>query len=101
MNLPQGALDYFSQELAHSTQSPRSFFKAWKCGVEIAGAAWFGDGTSDGLTRAASKWDLQPNVLMIGKALGVLSSGERMFLAAMVSFYNARKGSRDAQTMWL
>ncbi|CAD0359037.1 hypothetical protein CFBP498_43150 [Xanthomonas hortorum pv. vitians] len=93
MNLPQEALDYFSQELAHSTQSPRSFFQTWKCGVEIAGAAWFGDGTRDGLNRAASKWDLQPNVLMIGKALGVLSSGERMFLAAMVSFYNARKGA--------
>lgn len=29
---------------------------------------------------------------MLNDALGVLSSGQRMFLSAMVSFYNAREG---------
>ena len=37
-------------------------------------------------------WDLRPNLLMLNDALGVLSSGQRMFLSAMVSFYNAREG---------
>ncbi|VFT10003.1 Uncharacterised protein [Pseudomonas aeruginosa] len=31
-------------------------------------------------------------MLRLNDALGVLSSGERMFLSAMVSFYNAREG---------
>jgi hypothetical protein len=31
-------------------------------------------------------------MLMLNDALGVLSSGQRMFLSAMVSFYNAREG---------
>ena len=33
-----------------------------------------------------------PDMLRLNDALGVLSSGERMFLSAMVSFYNAREG---------
>jgi hypothetical protein len=33
-----------------------------------------------------------PNILILNDALGVLSSGQRMFLSAMVSFYNAREG---------
>ena len=31
-------------------------------------------------------------MLMLNDALGVLSSGQRMFLSAMVSFYNSREG---------
>ena len=59
---------------------------------EIAGAEWFGNGTPEGLQQATSKWDLRPNILILNDALGVLSSGQRMFLSAMVSFYNAREG---------
>ena len=64
----------------------------WKRGVEIAGPQWFGDGTREGLNQAKSKWDLRPDMLRANDALGVLSSGERMFLSAMFSFYNAREG---------
>jgi hypothetical protein len=70
----------------------RRFFEAWKRGAQIAGHEWFGDGTREGLQRATTKWDLRPNMLMLNDALGVLSSGQRMFLSAMVSFYNAREG---------
>ena len=52
----------------------------------------FGDGTREGLQRATTKWDLRPKLLMLNDALGVLSSGQRMFLSAMVSFYNSREG---------
>ena len=45
-----------------------------------------------GLNQAKSKWDLRPDMLRANDALGVLSSGERMFLSAMFSFYNAREG---------
>ena len=44
------------------------------------------------LNQAKSKWDLRPDMLRANDALGVLSSGERMFLSAMFSFYNAREG---------
>ena len=72
--------------------APQAFFEAWKRGAEIAGPEWFGDGTPEGLQRAASKWDLRPKVLLLNDALDVLSGGQRMFLSAMVSFYNAREG---------
>lgn len=36
--------------------------------------------------------DLRPKLPVINDALGVLSSGQRMFLSAMASFYNAREG---------
>jgi len=94
MNLPlrQELYDQLAREDAHFSRAPQTFFEAWKRGAEIAGAEWFGDGTPEGLQRAKSKWDLRPNLLLLNDALGVLSSGQRMFLSAMVSFYNSREG---------
>lgn len=91
-SLPQDVLDLIALEDLHFSQAPEAFFQAWKRGAEIAGHEWFGDGTREGLQRATTKWDLRPNMLMLNNALGVLSSGQRMFLSAMVSFYNAREG---------
>lgn len=91
-SLPQHVLDRIAREEQHFAKAQEPFFDAWKRGARIAGAEWFGDGTPEGLRKATSKWDLQPNVLRISDALGVLSSGERMFLSAMVSFYNAHDG---------
>ena len=90
--LPQEVLDQIELEHQHFAAAPQAFFEAWKRGVDIAGAEWFGDGTREGLQRATTKWDLRPKLLMLNDALGVLSSGQRMFLSAMVSFYNAREG---------
>ena len=91
-SLPQDVLDQIAVEERHFAEAPQAFFKAWKRGVEIAGPEWFGDGTPEGLQRATSKWDLRPKVLLLNDALDVLSGGQRMFLSAMVSFYNAREG---------
>ncbi|EIF29950.1 hypothetical protein BCh11DRAFT_05410 [Burkholderia sp. Ch1-1] len=91
-SIPQDVLDQITRENDHFAQAPEAFFQAWKRGVEIAGTEWFGDGTRDGLKRATTKWDLRPNVLMLSDALGVLSGNQRMFLAAMVSIYDAREG---------
>jgi len=90
--LPQEVLDQIKLENQHFAAAPQAFFEAWKRGVNIAGAEWFGDGTREGLQCATTKWDLRPNMLMLNDALGVLSSGQRMFLSAMVSFYNSREG---------
>jgi hypothetical protein len=91
-SLPQQMSDQIALETAHFAEAPRAFFEAWRRGVEIAGAQWFGDGTHEGLQRATSKWDLRPDMPMINDALGVLSSGQRIFLCAMVSFYNGHEG---------
>jgi len=90
--MPQDVIDQLVRERRHFACASDAFFQAWKRGVEIAGPQWFGDGTPDGLRCAASKWDLRPDLPRLNDALGVLSSGQRMFLAAMVSFYNAREG---------
>ncbi|MGK8436741.1 hypothetical protein ACRS3X_05195 [Ectopseudomonas hydrolytica] len=91
-SLPPELLDQLALEDLHFAQAPEAFFKAWMRGAEIAGAEWFGDGTTEGLRRATSKWDLRPNMVRLNEALGVLSGGQRMFLSAMVSFYNSREG---------
>jgi hypothetical protein len=88
--LPQEVVDQIMREDQRFAAAPQAFFEAWKRGAEIAGPEWFGDGTRDGLNQAKTKWHLRPDMLRLNDALGVLSSGERMFLSAMVSFYNAR-----------
>ncbi|KAB2317912.1 hypothetical protein F8A86_13375 [Betaproteobacteria bacterium SCN1] len=92
LSLPEDVLDQMALEQAHFDAAPQAFFEAWKRGAQIAGHEWFGDGTREGLQRATTKWDLRPNMLMLNDALSVLSSGQRMFLSAMVSFYNSREG---------
>ena len=91
--LPQEVVDQIMREEQHFAAAPQAFFDAWKRGAEIAGPEWFGDGSREGLNQAKSKWDLRPNLLRLNDALGVLSGGQRMFLSAMVSFYNAREGA--------
>lgn len=91
-SLPQDALDQITREILHFDNAPAAFLEAWKRGIQIAGVEWFGDGTREGLQQAKSKWELRPNVQRLNDALGVLSGGQRMFLSAMVSFYNASEG---------
>jgi hypothetical protein len=75
-----------------------AFFDAWKTGVTIAGPRYFGDGTYSPAT-ARSKWDLEPRLDDITRSLGVLSSGEAIFLAALVSFYDAGSGGEMLTTV--
>lgn len=84
--------DQITRNLRHFDQAPAAFFQAWKRGVKLVGFAYFGDGTRDQWERAADKWQLRPNVEYIRKAIGAMSSGEKVFLAAMVSFYNSNDG---------
>lgn len=94
MSLPADTLHTIHQEQAHAQQAPALFFGAWKQAVQIAGPHLFGGGTATAVVTASSKWDLCPNVPLITTAIGVMSSGERVFLAALVSFYNAHDGGR-------
>ncbi|MEX3646614.1 hypothetical protein [Mycolicibacterium porcinum] len=69
-----------------------AFFEAWRAGVVLAGEQYFGNGTHSPAT-ASSKWDLAPGLERINHDIGVLSSGEATFLAALVSFYDGAAGA--------
>lgn len=92
--MPQDVLYQVISEQQHYEVSPHVFFETWKRGVIIAGHHWFGDGTQQNLEHATSKWDLCPRMQSIQQSLGVLSSGEKLFLSAMASFYNAAEGGK-------
>lgn len=89
----QAIFDEIARNDLHFSKAPDAFFHAWKRGVELVGPGLFGNGTQECLNLAVDKWDLCPNVAVIRKTIGAMSSGERVFLAAMVSFYNAKDGS--------
>ena len=83
-----------ARELKHFATAPASFLDAWKRGVTLAGAHLFGTGPRADVEKAASLWDLCPKMPVIERAIGVMSPGEKTFLAALVSFYNAEDGGR-------
>lgn len=80
------------EELTYWRGAPARFFRAWQRGVALAGHEYFGDGTEETLDRASEKWDLEPRWQVINESFGVSSAGQRLFLAAMYSFYNALDG---------
>lgn len=88
-SLPLSVLDQLSREETHFRQASDAFFSAWKEGVSLAGPQFFGDGSRDARVHARNKWDLVPDLARISNALDVMSSGERVFIAALGSFYNA------------
>ena len=88
------ARHYIANELAHFSHAKTNFFDAWKRGVALAGPHLFGTGTPSGVDRAAGIWDLCPNMPLIDRAIGVMSSGEKVFLAALTSFHNAEDGGK-------
>nr|WP_067285897.1 hypothetical protein [Marinobacterium profundum] len=91
--LPRDVIDRIAKEEQHFAHAPEAFFQAWKRGVVLAGPQWFGDGTHEGLQRATSEWELRPNIQALIDALSVLNHGQRLFLSAMVSFYNTTEGN--------
>lgn len=76
------------------TPAPRHFFQAWKQAVLLAGPGYFGDGNRASAIEARDKWALCPNVPLIQSAIGAMSHGEQVFIAALVSFYNDQTGGR-------
>lgn len=93
-SLPPEIQDQIVRENRHFAAAPQAFFEAWKRGVELAGPNYFGstDYELNHLVHATNKDHLRPILLRIADDLGVLSGGERLFLSAMVSFYDSREG---------
>lgn len=86
--------DELAREQAHFADAPEAFLRAWKQGVELAGVRFFGKGTRQALDAATRKWDLCPNLTLITDAIKVISHGEAIFLASLVSFYDSDEGGR-------
>ena len=80
------------RELAHFSAAPIQFFNAWKRGVALAGPQYFGREPRADLDRATSKLDLVPKMTFIAQAIGGMSGGEKVFIAALTSFYNSEDG---------
>ena len=89
-----GISNELAREHAHFTDAPAAFLRAWKQGVELAGVRFFGNGTRRDLDVATRKWDLCPNLTLIDNAINVMSPGEAIFLASLVSFYDSEDGGR-------
>lgn len=69
------------------------FTRAWGRGVELAGSRYF---------RHDANWSytvMHPHVDDIKKDLERMPTGEAVFLAAMVSFYNGDTGGRMLRTL--
>jgi hypothetical protein len=80
----------FIRTVSAGSRDEDAFLNAWKRGVVLAGARFFGDGSGIG----ATKYDFAPQVDLIEHQLGMLSSTEATFLATMVTFYNCRVGGQ-------
>ena len=79
-----------AQDLASTSAA---FLYAWKQGVALAGPTYFGDCTKNSVQHAKCRCDLRPDLLVINHSFQVLSTNERIFLAAMVSFYDPVEGN--------
>lgn len=79
-------------EMAYWRAAPAQFFNAWREGAALAGAIYFGDGTEANLKNATNRDQLAPNLERCKKGIGCLSSGEKVFLAALYTFYNGAAG---------
>lgn len=94
LSMSSNLFDELALHEAHFSKAPSAFFYAWKRGAELAGADYFGDGTQQSLSVAIDKWELRPRMQHIAKAMRFMSPGQRMFLAAMTSFYNSQEGGK-------
>jgi hypothetical protein len=91
---PQEIAKHIALEMAHWANAPEAFFAAWKQAVLLAGTHYFGTDGRAQLDTATSVNDLRPKVELIQHAIGPMSSGERKFIALLVSFYDTKAGAR-------
>lgn len=91
-NEENDAMKQFHADLRYWNGAQARFLAAWKQGVNLVGCDYFGDGTIEGWEAATDKNQLRPHMELIRETIGVLSSGQRVFLAAMCSFFNSGWG---------
>ena len=93
LSLPSKLFDEIAFEEANFSKAPHAFFCAWKRGAELVGAEYFGRGTEQALKVAIDKWELRPRMHHIERSFEFMTVDQRMLIAVMASFYNARDAS--------
>jgi len=78
--------------LLHYQGAPARFLDAWKQAVAKIGHRFFiakeGYDNPESVDQATDKWQLIPRWEYVEEHIGVLSTGEAVFLASVCSFYN-------------
>lgn len=81
-------LEKFYAELAAEQRDPADFLEAWRDAVQMAGESWFM--LKKPLHECTCLDDMKMENDMVRSGVGVLSSGEQVFLKAISQFYNDR-----------
>jgi len=89
--------------IARSVAAPGLFLDTWKKAVNLAGERFFTNNrdyqVASTADEATDKWQLIPVRKTIDNYLGVASTGEALFIAALYSFYNGRDGEKMIQEL--
>lgn len=75
-----------------STHTAATFLVAWKVGISTIGEQFFLL-PAGGLGAVTRKEHACPNIQHIKDSIDTMSTGQAVFLAAMVSFYNPTHGA--------
>ncbi|MGJ8586291.1 MAG: hypothetical protein ACSHXD_19550 [Marinosulfonomonas sp.] len=81
-----GGLSEIAAEMERNQLNPQLFLDAWKDAVQLAGPHYF-HVTCPSVSEAVDKQQLCPDMSAISSSLGVLSTGERVFLVSLYQFY--------------
>jgi hypothetical protein len=92
LSVEESPWDILARETRHFETAPDVFLSSWICGVRLAGTHFFGRGHRAELDIVNDKWDLCPKVPFIANAFASLSAPQQLFIATLVSFYNAADG---------
>lgn len=91
------------EAIAQGVVAPENFLVAWKKAVKLAGAHLFTNHHDypavDRVDDAINKWQLIPNYEVIQKYMGYASTGERLFIAVLYSFYNSDDGAEFCEEL--
>lgn len=82
--------------MAHAREAPFQFLIAWKRAVSMVGPEFFtvdpGYDAPATVEDATDRWQLIPEWDVVEHGIGRLSTSEKIFLAAICSFYNGDWG---------
>lgn len=98
MNSREERLAAVSALVREESRDESKFVDAWRDAVALIGEQYFM--LRAPLHECIDKWQMEPKVDMIRSNLGVFSTGEKIFVQAVIQFYNDRALPRhDLPTM--
>lgn len=83
---PAGVAATIARAMAVESGKEADFLMAWRDAVDMIGAQYFLLKTPT--DQCMSKWDMQPKIDLLRARVGVMSSGEQVFVKTVIQFYN-------------